>query len=110
MKINKRKTTVMKFTRSRKFDFPIEVCFSDNTNLEYLKEVKLLGVMVTNTLSWQSNTDYICGKAMKKMWLLRSMKKTGLNHTELIDAYTKEIRSLLELAVPLWHSAAAAPN
>ena len=29
------------------------------------------------------------------------MKKSGLN---LKDAYTKEVRSLVELAVPVWHS------
>ena len=33
------------------------------------------------------------------------MKKAGLNLHELVDAYCKEVRSLVELAVPLWHSA-----
>ena len=33
------------------------------------------------------------------------MKIAGLNRVELLDAYCKEVRSLLELAVPLWHSA-----
>ena len=51
MIINKNKTTVMKFTRARKYDFPLEICFSDNTNLEYRTKVKLLGVMVTDNLS-----------------------------------------------------------
>ena len=32
------------------------------------------------------------------------MKKCGLTQKELIDAYMKEIRSHLELAVPVWHS------
>ena len=36
--------------------------------------------------------------------MLRNMKKSGLSELELIDAYKKEIRSLLELAVPVWHS------
>ena len=94
----------MKFTRSRKLDFPLEVSFSDKINLEFLTEVKLLGVMITNNLSWQCNTDYICQKAMKKMWILRSMKKSGLSYKELLDAYCKEVRSILELAVPVWHS------
>ena len=41
---------------------------------------------------------------MKKLWLLRNMKKSGLNQNELKDAYAKEVRSLLEMAVPVWHS------
>ena len=104
MKINKSKTKVMKFTRARKLDFPLEVSFSDNINLEFLTEVKLLGIMITNNLSWQANTNYICEKAMQKMWLLRNMKNSGLSHKELLDAYCKEVRSILELAVPVWHS------
>ena len=31
------------------------------------------------------------------------MKKCGLSLKELVDAYCKEVRSLLELAVPVWH-------
>ena len=32
------------------------------------------------------------------------MKTSGLNKSDLIDAYSKEVRSLLEMAVPVWHS------
>ena len=60
--------------------------------------------MVSGNLKWNENTDYICTKAKKKIWLLRNMKKSGLTQCELIDAYKKEVRSLLELAVPVWHS------
>ena len=104
MKINTNKTKVMKFIRSRKFDFSVEMSFSDENNLEYLTETKLLGVMITHNLSWQSNTDFIYRKSMNKMWFLRSMKQAGLSLEELKDAYGKEICSLVELAVPVWHS------
>ena len=60
--------------------------------------------MVSNDLNWKKNTDYICGKTKKKLWLLRNMKNVGLNLHELVDSYCKEVRSLLELAVPVWHS------
>ena len=32
------------------------------------------------------------------------MKQSGLNKLQLVDAYQKEVRSLLELAVPVWSS------
>ena len=94
----------MAFKRTRKLDFPLEVSFSDKNHLEAINEVKLLGVMVSNDLKWQNNTEYICSKAMKKIWLIRNMKIAGLSTTELIDGYCKEVRSILELAVPVWHS------
>ena len=59
--------------------------------------------MVSDDLKWEGNTQYICKKARKKIFLLRSMKMSGLSLTELVDAYTKEIRSILELAVPVWN-------
>ena len=32
------------------------------------------------------------------------MVKLGLDKPTLYDVYTKEVRSILELAVPVWHS------
>ena len=39
-----------------------------------------------------------------EMSLLRRLLKFDLDIYKLFDVYTKEIRSLLELAVPVWHS------
>ena len=72
--------------------------------VEEIEEIKLLGVMVSNNLKYDSNTEYMCKKAKKKIYLLRNMKLSGLSQSELLDAYKKEIRSLLELAVPVWNS------
>ena len=49
-------------------------------------------------------TEYICEKARKKLWILNRLDKLGLSPQKLFDVYTKEIRSMLELAVPVWHS------
>ena len=46
----------------------------------------------------------MCQKAREKLWLLRRLLKFDLDIYQLFDVYTKEIRSLLELAVPVWHS------
>ena len=108
MIINKEKTKAMKFTRVTKVDFPLELNFEDGDLLEVLDEIKLLGVIVQDNLKWNRNTDYICKKARQRIWLIRNMRKSGLSQKELVDAYTKEVRSLLELAVPVWHSSLTA--
>ena len=69
-----------------------------------LSETKLLGVIVSEDLKWHKNTRYICDKARQKLWILRRLLKFGLAYQELYDVYTKEVRSILELAVPVWHS------
>ena len=73
MIINKQKTKVISFTKSRKWDFLPELQFSDGTQLECVPETKLLGVMISQDLKWNKNTDYICQKARQKLWSLRRM-------------------------------------
>ena len=73
-------------------------------NLCVVSETKLLGVILSNDLKWAANTDYICKKAYKKMWMLTRMKVLDIEPLVILDVYTKEIRSLLELAVPAWNS------
>ena len=104
MILNKSKTTVMKFINSRKIDFPPEITFRDGTMLQTVTETRLLGVIITSDLKWGKNTTYIINKARKKLWLLRRMKSLDLSAFELFDVYIKEVRSLLEFAVPVWHS------
>ena len=104
MIINSKKSKVILFNTSRKYDFPPEVRFSESEYLEYVSHIKLVGVIVSSDLRWAKNTEYICQKAMQRMWVLRRMKGFKLDVEYLLDTYIKEIRSLLELAVPVWHS------
>ena len=60
MKINNSKTKVMKFVRSLKYDFPLEVSFSDKVVLEQVETTKLLGIIIAENLKWDPNTEYIC--------------------------------------------------
>ena len=54
MIINKKKTTVMKFTNSKKYDFPLELTFSDGSQVETTEVSKMLGVMISSNLKWSS--------------------------------------------------------
>ena len=104
MQINKKKTKIISFTKARKWDFPPEVKFSDGTLIEYIPETKLVGLILSEDLRWYKNTSYICQKARQKLWMLRRMVKMELDDTTMFDVYSKEVRSILELAVPVWHS------
>ena len=104
MKVNPKKTKIILFNKSRKFDFPPELKLSGGEFLEVVPDVKLVGVIVDQRLSWQKNTDYICNKATQKLWIIRRLKKYNLGISTLLDVYIKEVRSLLEHGVPVWHS------
>ena len=104
MKVNQKKTSIMLFNKAKKWDFPPELVYQDGSQVEVIEETKLVGVMLTRDLKWESNTNYICKKARNKLWLLRRIKQFGLGRSFMFDLYTKEIRSLLEMCVPVWHS------
>ena len=105
MKLKEKKTNIMKFNTARNSDFPPEIKIQGFTdNLVLVSETKLLGVVISEDLKWESNTQYICKKASKKLWILRRMKLLDIDSSIILDVYIKEIRSVLELAVPAWHS------
>ena len=85
-------------------DFMPEIVLQD-TQLELAEQSKLLGVIISSNLSWSANTEYIVERCMKKMWVLRRLKKLGAGHSDLLDVYSKQVRSIAEYAVPVWNSA-----
>ena len=103
LKINEPKTNLMLFNTAKKWAFPPEVHFGNGSQLDVVEKVKLVGIIITNNLKWEENTNYLCGKARQKLWLLRRMKSLDLSIRQMLDIYCKEIRSILEMCVPVWH-------
>ena len=104
MKLNANKTKFMVFNPGTSKDFmpAFEV---DGKKIEVVEETRLLGVLLRSDLSWSSNAEDIVKRAYKKLWYLRRLKRLGVEISDLIDVYIKQIRSILEYAAPLWHSA-----
>ena len=104
MVINPKKSKIIMFNKSRKYDFPPEYSFQDGNILEVVEETKLLGIHLSSSLKWDSNTRAICKKAMSKIWLLRRLKNFKMEPELILDYYVKECRPLLEQGVPIWNS------
>ena len=105
MKIKEKKTNLMKFNFSLNYDFPPELTLKGFKNhVDIVKETRLLGVILTDDLKWSANTNFICSKAYKKMWILRRLKVLNVGPILLLDVYCKEVRSVLEMGVPAWNS------
>ena len=102
MRINYRKTKLMVFNPGKIRDFFPRLIFN-KMELEVVEEIKLLGVIITKDLSWGPNTDYIVKKANRKLWYLRRLKSLGARTSDLLEIYSKLVRSQLELAVAAWH-------
>ena len=101
MKINYKKTKLMVFNPGTARDIFPRFNFNGD-ELEVVEETKLLGLVIRNDLSWHPNTTYLIGRANRKLWTLRRLKKLGTKTSDLLEVYFKQIRSILELAVQLW--------
>ena len=64
--------------------------------------MKLIGVILNSDLTWKDKTDYITRRAYSKLWMIRRLKVLGASNKQLRDVYMKQVRSILEFAVPVW--------
>ena len=104
MKINQKKTKMMVFNPCTSVDFMPDFQLGEN-ELEVVEEMRLLGLIVRSDMKWAANTEYIVKRAYKKLWVIKRLKGHGADQDQLVDVYIKQIRSILELAVPAWHGA-----
>ena len=104
MKINHKKTKIIPFNFSKKFDFLPQLHFPDCEPLEVIYQTRLLGVIISSNLSWSPHVDDMTMRATKKLWVLIRFKSLGGTAQQLLTVYQTRIRSTLEFAAPVFHS------
>ena len=85
----------------RNIDFMPEVSLKGH-EIEVVDEIRLLGLVLRSDTKWSSNTKNMILKASKRLLILRRQKKLGAKNSDLVDVFIKQIRCILELAVPAW--------
>ena len=73
----------------------------EGVEIERVKSVKLLGIIVTDKVTWNENTTYICSKASKRLYHLKQLRRAGLDSVDLLAFYGSVIRPVLEYACPV---------
>ncbi|CAB4013539.1 RNA-directed DNA polymerase from mobile element jockey [Paramuricea clavata] len=72
--------------------------------VETVSSFKLLGVWISNDLSWNTHVDMVLKKANSRLYALRLLKKAGLQASDIVQIYISFIRSRIEYASPVWSS------
>ena len=80
------------------------VCMG-NRLLERVTSIESLGVTLRNDLKWNDHVTIITSKASKRLYLLKQLKRADVAKVELVKFYCSCIRSVLEYACQLFHSA-----
>ena len=103
MMINFPKTKFLLFNPTKIYDFIPELTM-DGHEIETVEEMKLLGLIITNDLSWTRNTEEMTRKGYSRLWMVKRLLGLGGSQETLIDVYCKQIGSVLEFGVPVWNS------
>lgn len=95
-KVSKAKTKVILFHR-KKCKEPIDIYFQ-GTKLEQEKQVKFLGLIFDQKLTWKDHIDYVVKKCKKRINLLKviSGSKWGASKEVLSSVYKGLIRSVID--------------
>ena len=102
MRINVKKSNYMIFTRTQT-DFVTRLSIN-NSKLEEVQEVKIVGVWLASNLKWNKNTKELARKAYSRMSMLTKLKYVGVSLEDLIEIYVLFVRSILEYCAVVWHS------
>ena len=102
MKLNTAKSNYMIFSRS--IEEVATRLTLNGVNLEQVHVSKILGLWISEDLSWSRNTKETCIRAYARMSLLTKLKYVGTKTNDLLDVYKLFIRSILEYCSVVFHS------
>lgn len=74
----------------------------EDDQLERVSTYKLLGVHITNNLTWNEHINTVTKKAAKRIYSIRLLKRAGVATNDLVHIYITSIRSIIEYAAPAW--------
>ena len=77
-----------------RFTFPRLII--DGNEIDNVQHANLLGVPISNDLSWNKQVENIVAKVGKRVYMLyQLLKRTGIGHHDLVTAYVSVIRPVV---------------
>ena len=104
MRLNseKCKEMIIDFSRNYSLTSFIQSVTIGEQVLERVEHAKMLGVTISNNLTWSKHVDNIVSKAGKRVYMLYQLKRAGISQNDLVKIYVSIIRPVLEYACPVW--------
>jgi hypothetical protein len=82
----------------------VEPIIINGQHLEIVKSAKILGMTLTDDLKWNKHIGIVVLKASKRLYLLKQLRRAGVDKKHLIGFYNACIKSILEYACEVFHS------
>lgn len=103
MKLNSKKTKEMLITFQQKPHLT-QALHVNNTVIERVNHFKILGIWISDDLTWKHHINHLHTKASPRLYYLKQLRRCGLPIHDLVKYYRAIIRPLFEYASPVWHS------
>lgn len=103
LNVNPKKTSIVIFSRKRKRDQLVEP-FLQGEKIHFSKEVKYLGVILDDKLSWNPHLDKTIQKARASIWTCRKLmgRNWGIRPKLARWMYDAISKPILTYAAPVW--------
>ena len=98
---------VINFNKNYQFQTRLQL---NGQNIEVVDQIKILGTVITNTLSWDQNCVRIIKKVNARMLLLRKVWSFGSSHGEMVGLWKTFCLSILEQSCAVWSNGLTAEN
>ena len=102
MVLNEAKCNYMIFSRS-KTNIATRLKLNGQ-NLDKTNVSKILGLWISEDLTWSKNCQEICQKSYSRLSMITKLKYVGVTTEDLLDIYILFIRSLTEYCAVVFHS------
>ena len=71
-------------------------------NIPFVKEIRYLGLKITNTLSWDKHITELCQSLNYKIIQLREIKRSGASQSLLLTFYKTFIQQKMDYGISIW--------
>ena len=104
MKLNPKKCEEMVFNFMKNPNTVTRPLHIENSEDERVYTHKLLVVIISDDLKWNCHIDYIITKAAKRLYVLRLLKRAGVQVQNKLKVYRGNVRLILEYALQVWQN------
>ena len=98
---------LINFTKNHQYSTRMKL---NNINVQLVNEMKILGPIVTNNLSWNQNTHEFIKKVNKRLMSLKKIQSFGANTQEMVHVWTVYCNWVLEQSAVVWSSSLTEEN
>ncbi len=103
MQLNVKKTKELRISFLNEGPSFEQLITANNGQVEIVSSFKLLGTIITSSLSWDQHVTNICSKASKRLYAIRLLKRSGVSISDLTHIFCSVVRLILEYGCQIWH-------